>query len=215
MAARSGRHRGGSSGKRGGARPGTGGARPGAGRPPNSKLRQVPIELGVDVGVDDGTSIAWTQVAEYAYAGVAERTILEALGLDENKLRAAGVLDRFRTIVTTGHARCKADLAVEIKARSERTKKNAGSVNALQLRARNQLDWDKQNLLEEAEPDLASAKEQLLQELEQLAVNKSQLLDRPVSPADCIFQDLYGRWPWEPEPPAADVVAEVAAADKS
>lgn len=143
------------------------------------------------------------KIREYAEAGVEEAVIFEACGLDEAQLKAAGEFDAVRAAIAKGHAVCRAELVVEIKRRGQRSTKNAGSVNAQALRARNLLGWDRQSIDVEEKPDLSTAKERLKDELTKLAINKSQVVGRPVTPADLLFQDAAGRWPWEAEPPAS------------
>jgi len=133
---------------------------------------------------------------EYSEAGVEEPTILAVLGaqfgFDEARLKAEGRLATFRQTVALGLEVCRAELIVATKQRAARTKKNDGSVNALALRTRNLLGWDRQSLQDEQLPDLTGARERLRFTVEKIARNKSEQLKREVSPGEVLAADLYG-----------------------
>ncbi len=99
--------------------------------------------------------------------------------------------------LSSGETYRKAELAVRIKERSSRSKRNDGSVNALALRARNLLGWDRQGIQDEQKPDLTGARERLRLELQKLAQNNEALLGRPITAEHVFFHDIFGRWPWE------------------
>jgi hypothetical protein len=169
----------------------SGGRRPGAGRKPKPRPPAPPAP--------DEYQILLAQVRRYAEAGVDEQTILEALAVDEARLKAEGRLEAFRRLVGRALATCRAELLVEIKDRSEGTKNSGGSVNALALRARNLANWDRQGIQDEQRPDLSSARERLALELKKLADNKTAILGFEVSELDLLYEDRHKRWPWDPE----------------
>ncbi len=120
-----------------------------------------------------------------------------AFGLDEPALVAAGALEKFKRIVEVGHARDRVTLRAEIKSRMLKTRKNAGSVNAMQLCARNKLGWDRQAFGQAEEPDLSTARERLRQTLLKLATQRSQIEGQTVTPCDLLYREAHGVWPWE------------------
>jgi hypothetical protein len=168
-----------------------GGARKGAGRPRKPRPKPAPAPK------TDGFEQILAQVREYAEAGVEEATIVSVLKIDEAKLKAEGRLTAFREAVAYGQEVCRAELMLQIKRRSTRTRRNDGSVNALALRARNLLNWDRQGIQDEQKPDLSGARERLRLELQKLAANYEAQLGRPIEPEHVLFQDIFGRWPWE------------------
>ena len=135
------------------------------------------------------------EAQEYAEAGVEEPTILTVLGarhgFDEAKLKAEGRLAELRRAIAVGLESCRAELILEIKRRGLRSKKNAGSVNILSLRARNLVSWDRQGVPDEQKPDLTSSRERLRFTVEKLARNKSAELGRDVTPEEVLLKDLY------------------------
>ena len=135
------------------------------------------------------------EAQEYAEAGVEEATILTVLGarhgFDEPKLKAAGRLSELRRTIAVGTEVCRAELLLEIKRRGLRSKKNAGSVNILSLRARNLVNWDRQGIQDEQKPDVTGARERLRFTLEKLARNQSAQSGREVSPGEVLAKDLY------------------------
>lgn len=166
-----------------------GGARRGAGRPRKPAPSTAPP-------TDDARFRALLlEAKEYAEAGVEEPTILAVLGakygLDEGRLKAEGRLATFRQTVALGLEVCRAELIVATKRRATRTKKNDGSVNAMALRARNLLGWDRHSVQDEQKPDLTGAKERLRFILEKLARNKSTEMGKPVTPQQVLLEDLY------------------------
>jgi len=179
----------GAKGRSGGPRPNSGGARPGAGRPRNPPPKApAPPKTDPFIGV-------LREAQDYAEAGAEESTILAVLGarhgFDEAKLKAEGRLAVFRRTIAVGLEICRADLLLEIKRRGVRSKKNAGSVNILALRARNLAGWDRQGIEDEQKPDLTGARERLRFLLEKLARNKTAELHREVTPEEVLLQDLY------------------------
>ena len=170
-------------------KPTHGGARRGAGRPrkPPPPPPRAPEKLAAML--DDAR--------KYAEAGVEEPTILAVLGarygFDEAQLKAGGHLTVFRQVVALGLEVCRAELIVQTKQRTLKTKKNDGSVNALALRARNLLGWDRQSLQDEQKPDLSGARERMRFTLEKLARNKSAELGKEVSAERVLLDDLYPR----------------------
>ena len=134
---------------------------------------------------------------------------MKGLGLEEQRLRDLGVWERFQREVAQWGQHGQLELLADIRDRAKRSKRNSGSVNAMALRARNLLNWDRQALGTEAEPDLSVAHERLRDELVKLAAVRSQIEGRTVTVPDLFHKDLYGRWPWEPAghedegPPAA------------
>jgi hypothetical protein len=177
-------------GRSGGPRKNAGGARPGAGRKPNPAPPAPPPPKDADV-----FNAMLAAAREYAEAGVEEPTILAVLGsrfgFDEARLKAEGRLATFRQTVALGLEVCRADLIVSTKRRATKTKKNDGSVNAMALRARNLLGWDRQSIQDEQKPDLTGARERLRFMLEKLARNKAAELGREVSPQQILLEDLY------------------------
>lgn len=169
-----------------------GGLRAGSGRRPDDPAVGRPPAPADD----DNSGIPWVEIHEAACAGVQEREIITALGLDEQHLRASpAALDKFRGIVARGHAWCRVNLQVEIDERSRRTHRNAGSVNVLALRARNLLGWDRQRRDVATEPDLTTARERLRARLMKLAEQRSQAEWRPVTPAMILAREALGDWP--------------------
>jgi hypothetical protein len=83
---------------------------------------------------------------------------------------------------------------MSIKDRGNRTRRGAGSVNALALQARNYLDFDKQIPAQETEPDLGTARQRLedlgekmagaASEREGKTVTLAMLLEREVRAID-------------------------------
>ena len=135
------------------------------------------------------------EAQEYAEAGVEEPTILTVLGarhgFDEAKLKAEGRLAELRRAIAVGLEICRAELILEIQRRGLRSKKNAGSVNILSLRARNLVSWDRQGVPDEQKPDLTSSRERLRFVVEKLARNKSAELGREVTAEEVLLKDLY------------------------
>lgn len=172
-----------------------GGARPGAGRPrkpvPPPPPKPDPFEQLL------------AEAREYAEAGVEEPTIVAVLtarhSLDEGRLKADGRLTKLRQTIILGHEVCRAQLIVETRRRALKTRKNDGSVNALALRARNLLGWDKQGVQDEPKPDLTGAHERLELELKKLADNRTALFGMPVTELDVLYWHRHKKWPWDPE----------------
>lgn len=167
-----------------------GGARAGAGRP------RKPVPPAPPPPSDESRFVALlAEAKEYAEAGVEEPTILSVLGakygMDEGRLKADGRLAAFRQAVTLGLEVCRAELIIATKRRATRTKKNDGSVNAMALRARNLLGWDRHSVQDEQKPDLSGARERLRFILEKLARNKATELGREVTAQQVLLEDLY------------------------
>jgi hypothetical protein len=148
--------------------------------------------------------VPWAKVRQFAQAGADEVRILRGLGLEEQRLRELGCWDRFQRDVAQWNQQGQLELLSDIRDRSKRSKRNSGSVNAMALRARNQLGWDRQVLGQESEPDLSVAHERLREELVKLAGVRSQIEGRTVTVPDLFFRDAFGRWPWEPAPAEPD-----------
>lgn len=168
----------------------SGGARKGAGRP-----RKPPPPPPPKPSDDAKFQAMLAEAREYSEAGVEEPTILAVLGarfgFDEARLKADGRLSVFRQTVALGLEICRAELIVATKRRATKTRKNDGSVNALALRTRNLLGWDRQSLQDEQLPDLSGARERLRFTVEKMARNKSEQLKREVTPGEVLAADLY------------------------
>jgi hypothetical protein len=159
-----------------------GGRRPGAGRHRKRPAKPKPIEL------------PWMMIREAAAAGATEAEILKAYRIEETALGDPPTLARFRTELEGGLARYKIGLRMSIKDRGNRTRRGAGSVNALALQARNYLDFDKQIPAQETEPDLGTARQRLedlgekmagaASEREGKTVTLAMLLEREVRAID-------------------------------
>lgn len=155
------------------AQKGPGGARPGGGR----------VKAG---------GIPFAQVREYAEAGCTAEDITEALGISQETLNDPETLARFRDVVKRGNAMGRLLLQEAIAKRGRRTVKGAGSVNALAIRARNLLDWDKGLTEQEPSPDLTSAHARLRCTFEKLAAAKTEEFGRLVTPAMILICEVYG-----------------------
>lgn len=133
--------------------------------------------------------IPWAKVREAAEAGALEAEIVKGLGLSEFALEDSATLTRFRDEVTRGHARYKLDLRREIKRRGEKTRRGAGSVNALSLQARNHLDWDKMIPTQEVEPDLGTARQRLRDLFVKAAAARSEIEGKPITPLELLLRE--------------------------
>jgi hypothetical protein len=158
-----------------------GGARPGAGRKPTAAKLAVPAD-----------EIPWNAVERYALTGAPEREITTALGITEAMLQERPIADRFKATIARGHARYKLELREQIKERGNRTRKGAGSVNALGLQARNHLDWDRDIPQQMMAPDLVGARERLRDTLTRLAEARSDIEGKVVSPLEVVYREAFG-----------------------
>ena len=157
----------------------SGGARHGTGRPRGKPKPSPPPP-----------ALPWVAIRDAAAAGATEAEILKAYGIDEGQLADPVMLARFRQELETGLARYKIALRMAIKDRGNRTRRGAGSVNALALQARNHLDFDKLIPAQETEPDLGTARQRLadlgakmasaVSEREGRTVTLAMLLEREV-----------------------------------
>jgi hypothetical protein len=136
--------------------------------------------------------IAWARVREAAEVGSTEEDIVAALGISAATLADPDTLARFRAVVTLGNARARLELQAAIAKRGTRTVRGAGSVNALALRARNLLDWDKGLIAQEVAPDTSAAHSRLRQTLERLAAKYSVEFGRSVSAAEVLITIALG-----------------------
>jgi len=132
-------------------------------------------------------------IREAAAAGATEAEILKAYGIEEAALADAGVLARFRTELERGLARFKIGLRMSIKDRGNRTRRGAGSVNALALQARNHLDFDKQVPAQETEPDLGTARQRLEDLGEKMAAAASDREGKTVTLAMLLLREVKAR----------------------
>lgn len=135
--------------------------------------------------------IPWAQVREAAEAGVGQDDIAEALEISQETLNDPDTLSRFQAVVKRGNAWARLQLQAAIAKRGTRTTKGAGSVNALALRARNLLDWDKGLVEQEAEPDLRNAHIRLRATLEKLAAVKTAEFGKLITPAHILICMAY------------------------
>ena len=99
------------------------------------------------------------------------------------------MLTEFRSELAACHARYAVELRQEIRRRGKRSAKNAGSVNALALQARNVLDWDRQLPNQETEPDLGTARQRLRDLFVQLARARSEVEGRTVTVLDLLHRE--------------------------
>lgn len=119
---------------------------------------------------------------------------MKAFRIEEAQLADPVALARFRDELAVGHAAYKIGLRMAIKDRGSRTRRGAGSVNALALQARNHLDFDRQIPSQETEPDLGTARQRLedlgvklaaaRSEIEGKTVTLGMLLEREVKAID-------------------------------
>lgn len=129
-------------------------------------------------------------VQRYAEAGASEADIVAALKITEEQLKDPVASSKLRETVAHGNALARVELLATIHVRGRESLPGAGSVNALALRARNLLDWDKQAVTQDPAPDLASAKASLRVTLERLARVRSEELGRDVHPAEILFEGV-------------------------
>ena len=129
-------------------------------------------------------------VREAAAVGATEAEIIKAYGLEESALADPATLMRFRAELEAGLARYKIALRMMIKDRGTRTRRGAGSVNALALQARNLLDFDKQIPAQETEPDLGTARQRLEDLGEKMATAASEREGKTVTLAMLIEREL-------------------------
>ena len=133
--------------------------------------------------------LPWQKVQEAAEAGAEEAEIIRGLEIAEASLQDQATLARFRDVIAVGRARYLLELRKTIKARGLRTRKGAGSVNALALQARNQLDWDKLLPSQETEPDLGTARQRLKDLLVRAAAARSEIEGKRVTPLDLLDRE--------------------------
>jgi hypothetical protein len=133
----------------------------------------------------------WSRVQEYAEAGATEQDIIAGLGISEEALRKPEIAQRLHDIVAKGNALARLELQTAIHSRGKKSPKGAGSVNALALRARNLLDWDRQTAMQEPPPDLTAAHARLRLTLERLAKAASEERGRDVTPAEILIAEVY------------------------
>jgi hypothetical protein len=135
--------------------------------------------------------IAWAQVRQFAEAGCNEEDIVAALAISSETLNDPETLARFQGMVKRGNALARILLQESIAKRGTRTIKGAGSVNALALRARNLLAWDKGLEEQVPPPDQRGAHAALRNTLERLAAVKTQEYGRLVTPAHILISLAY------------------------
>jgi uncharacterized protein (DUF433 family) len=136
-------------------------------------------------------AIAWAKVKELTEAGATEEDIVAGLGISAETLKDPATQARFHEAVKRGNAYGRLLLQEAIAKRGARTTKGAGSVNALSLRARNLLDWDKGLVTVDPPPDLSGAHARLKVTLEKLAKVRSAELGRIVDPAEILIAEAY------------------------
>jgi len=129
-------------------------------------------------------------IREAAAAGSTEAEICKAYQIEESALAEPITLARFRLELESGLARYKIALRMAIKDRGNRTRRGAGSVNALALQARNHLDFDKQIPAQETEPDLGTARQRLADLGAKLAAAASEREGRTVTLATLIEREV-------------------------
>jgi hypothetical protein len=149
----------------------------GGGRPPKRNRKRKPPRKP-----PAARGLPWERIREASEAGAEETEIVRALEISESALGDQATLTRFRDVLAVGHARYLLELRKTIKKRGLRTTKSAGSVNALSLQARNQLDWDKLLPVQETEPDLGTARQRLKDLLVRLAESRSEIEGKRVTP---------------------------------
>jgi hypothetical protein len=128
-------------------------------------------------------------IREAAAAGATEAEILKAYRIEETALGDPATLARFRTELEGGLARYKIGLRMSIKDRGNRTRRGAGSVNALALQARNYLDFDKQLPAQESEPDLGTARQRIKDLVVKLALARSDIEGKRVTPLELLSRE--------------------------
>lgn len=161
-----------------------GGARPGAGRPRGSgkkKRKAAPAAPPEQLSIDLGKELPWHLIRQAAEAGAPESTILDAYAIAPSRLEVPAIKERFHRELREGHAVYELQLRLDIKWRGKHTRRNAGSVNALQLQARNVLGWDRGIEGQEQAPDLGTARQRLRDLLAKLEKSRSEIEGRPVT----------------------------------
>lgn len=116
---------------------------------------------------------------------------MRALVIVDAALEDPAQLARFREEISIGHARYQLELREQIKRRGNRSTRNAGSVNALALQARNILDWDRQIPAQEPEPDLGTARQRLRDLFGRLAAARSDIEGKRVDVIELLYREAF------------------------
>lgn len=143
------------------------------------------MQLPLDIGDD----LPWTLIRQAAEAGTPPNVIIDAYALPLARLELPGVKERFQRTMREGHAVYEIQLRLDIKWRGKYTKRNAGSVNALALQARNILDWDRGLEGQDQAPDLGTARQRLRDLFEKLAKARTDIEGRPVSILELLHRE--------------------------
>jgi hypothetical protein len=160
----------------------SGGARNGAGR-------RSPRGAGGERAPKSALAPFLPAIRAAAEAGSEENEIVRALRIPDSVLADPAVLTEFRGELAAAHARYAVELRQEIRRRGKRSTKNAGSVNALALQARNVLDWDRELPNQETEPDLGTARQRLRDLFVQLARARSEVEGRTVTVLELLYRE--------------------------
>ena len=149
-----------------------------------------------------GGGLPWEEIRAAASTGAPLETIVRALRITESALSDAATLATLREELAAGHAIYELELRKTIRNRGLVSKRNAGSVNALSLQARNILEWDRQIPTQETEPDLGTARQRLRDLFVKLAQSRSEIEGRPVTPLELLHREAQADAGGPPQPSA-------------
>jgi hypothetical protein len=133
--------------------------------------------------------IDWSAVWNAAVTAATAPEIIKGLRIPEAALAPPHVVEAFRRVVEAGNGAGLLQLKRLVARRSMESRRSDGSSNVLALRARNELDYDRQLPAQETEPDLGTARPRLRELLIRMAAAQSEIRGRTVSPAELLAEE--------------------------